>query len=483
MHPSALGRHASGAPTSMNPHNANKPQGTSDSRSSSGAFVPGRGEDSSHPPILADSATAANLWYYPPSGGPVDDNKTAQQPTSIASSSSMIGPTSTFYNPEDTSSQQQQDSHAQYQQWLDAFGTQQQQGEQQQQQQMLFDPAYQRDARQVPAQQQMQIPYDYLQGHYTSSSSISQYGGSASGTVTQSNVGGPHPVSDTTTYATQTGDMYPSYYPGLMPIPPSSSGSTPEHTQTYHNLTPESTLHSYTTTPDPTHQQQRAQANFLHQAHQARPQQPSQHQHPIRQHQQIPTKPSEPPQFQQTHAQRFVSQPNQIEQRSQASHSNPPSNHSSSLSPPSIPWSTEVVYSTAKPAANVPAQPFKVPSTNPVANRAAPPQGKAVTTTPLKRPSPIAVSNQRISPPAPSSSSAAAPERSSGNKRKRVKKNEVQEWSNTSAGGYAGGDGPSDTDSEDDDGSQFGMGGGISVGMRGLGVVNRGGRRDKGSRL
>ncbi|KDR72903.1 hypothetical protein GALMADRAFT_142614 [Galerina marginata CBS 339.88] len=427
MHPSTLGRGVAGGPNSLNSNNT---QGSTHSRSSTD--TQGRVGQ----PTLSDSTTPSDLWYY--SGS--DDKGTPQ--LASTSSSSMIGPTSTFYNAEDNSVPH---TDQQYQQWLASYN-----GHPQQQQAQFTSP-YQRDAPPTGATQQN--PYNYLQGSYASSNSLSHYAGSTAGTVTQANAGGLDPVGHTY----QTGDMYPAYYPDLLSAANSSSASSPEHGNAY----PTSTSHSYTNSPDSVYQEQAKHQQVF-------TQQQQQHQQPRQAH----TKsnlPAQSSQFLQPPARYLPQRNTSSEHGSQAPHSNPPSLHSSSLSPPPNSWSNKPVYSNKSQAQ----QPqFKVTSTASTSN-AGPSQTNPVTITgQVKRTA--GVPTVQASPPRANGSAAAQ----AGAKRKRVKKSETVEWSSY------GGEVASDSDSDyDDDGSGLGMTGGIGIGLGGLGVVGKGGKRERRSRL
>ena len=335
----------------------------------------------------------------------------------------MIGPTSTFYNPEDTSLQQSLD-HGQYQQWIDGYGPQQQQNQQTQHhysQQMVYDTSY--GSLHVP----IPLSYHFAQPQYQSSSSLSQYDGSTTGTVTQSNVGHNHDNS----YQGQSNDLY---YPEIMAMK-QSAASTPERI-------PEVVNHSHSTPSNQGPQQNPSQQSRQQQARR------------------------KPPRAQQNHAHRFLAHPSSSEYTS----SNPSSSHSSSLTPPSIVW-TEPGYSNPKSIENANHRgqsSVRVPSSNSGSSRPPTTQNTPGTNSPNPYPTTSGVlgSSPRTSPPR-TNDSAFVPEKT-GHKRKRQKKNEPAQLSG----------GGSDSDSEEDEG----MAGGISVGMGGLGVVGKG-TGTKGSRL
>jgi hypothetical protein len=341
----------------------------------------------------------------------------------------MIGPTSTFYNPEDTSLQQGLD-HGQYQQWIEGYGPQQQQNQQTQHhypQQMVYDTSY-HGGHHVP----IPLSYHFTQPQYESSSSFSQYDGSTTGTVTQSNVGQNHDNS----YQEQS-NVYHQVYPEIMAMK-QSVASNPERI-------PEGVNRSHST---PSSQSQGPQNH------------PSQ---PSRQRRKLPRA----PQAQQTHAHKFLAHPSSSEFTS----SNPSPSHSSSLIP-SLVWSTEPGYSNPKPIENAfhGVQPsFRVPSSNSGSSR--PPTSRNTPTTtnspnPYPTTSGVLGSSPRTSPPR-TNDLTSIPEKT-GHKRKRRRNEPAQ---------LSGGGGDNDSDSEEDEG----MAGGISVGMGGLGVVGKG--TGKGSRL
>ena len=344
----------------------------------------------------------------------------------------MIGPTSTFYNPEDTSIQQGLD-HSQYQQWIDGYGPQQQQNQQIQHhypQQMVYDTSY-HGGLHVP----IPLSYHLTQPQYESPSSLSQYDGSTTGTVTQSNVGQNRDDS----YQGQS-NVYSQVYPENMAMT-HSAAPNPEGI-------PGVVGHSHPTPSSQGPQQNRSQQ--------------SRQQH-------IRRKPPRASQTQQNHAHKFLAHPSSSEFTS----SNPSPSHSSSLTPPSIVWSTEPGYSNPKPIENVNLggqSSFRVPSSNSGSSR--PPTSRNTPTTtnspnPYPAASGVLGSSPRTSPPRTNDLTVRE---KTGHKRKRRKKNESAQLS--------GGGGESDSDSEEDEG----IAGGISVGMGGLGVVGKG-TVTKGSRL
>lgn len=158
----------------------------------------------------------------------------------------MIGPPSTFYNPEDIS-QQLRDSHAQqYQQWIEMFDNQQRGTT------TAYDALQQQHHHHHHRGYHPQTQFNFVAGQYTPPHSLSAYAESASGgTVTQSNVGAP---SDDYDNSQRMGEGYQPYYDLLAATAgPSSSSVSP---QSYHpRAMSESTVHSYTETPSSAYQQ------------------------------------------------------------------------------------------------------------------------------------------------------------------------------------------------------------------------------------
>lgn len=371
----------------------------------------------------------------------------------------MIPPTSSYYNPDDI---HQNESQGQYQQWLDSFNG----GQQQQPQQDEYSSSYRRPAVPAPISQQSgQNAFNFMQGQYASGS-MNQYAASTSDTITQGAVSGP------STYQNQTSDIYSAFYPEILSMTNNSTASSPENPHSYHTSTPESTLHSYSNTPDPVYQQQQFNQ------HQQQPAQlPSG---------QIEQKANQSSQFLLPQTARYLpSQRNRSEFGTPASNSNA-SSHASSLSPPPNVWASESVYPTKKPStssAGRQPQQSKIRGNRASAGKAGPSQINALTAAGAKRPD---ASAKPASPPRPSGSAsgaAAATTVAAGAKRKRVKKDDNPEWSNNQGTGYAAGDASESESDDDDDGSGLGMSGAIGVGLGGLGVVGRGGKREGRSRL
>ncbi|KIM44250.1 hypothetical protein M413DRAFT_25682 [Hebeloma cylindrosporum] len=400
----------------------------------------------------------ATDWYYPPA----DDTPAA------SSSSSMIGPTSTFYNPDDAALQHR--SGHEYQQWLDTYGAQPQQA-----QQIDFQP-YSRAA--APPQQEIQNPYDFMQGQYPSSSSLSQYAGSTTGTVTQAT------VNDSSYF--QTTDMYPTaYHADLITATSTSTSSGRPYIHIPTPLNPcinnkqQQQRQQQQQQQQQQQEQQQQQQQQQHQQQQRRPQHPQQLQQQQPQHNrpfpapqrrpQAPRpareKPPQPPQFQQAPPLTFLTQRSQVPQTSTAIPQAPSRNVEAtypSKNPvtAAVPTFSPFQYTPPQAGGSKPG-----PSQTQPAPSVAPPKRTNVTTEPASQPS----------APAPAAK-LPTPERVSA-KRKRAKKNESPEWSGFQSRGDA-----SDSESDDDDGSGLGMSGGIGVGLSGLGVIGRG-KREKGSRL
>ena len=358
-------------------------------------------------------------------------------PQGSSSTSSMIGPTPTFYT-EGDNALQHADDHPHYRQWIESYNSGQPPPP------MPMQSAYGRDVVHPPPQQPSQGPYDSYMGVQYSSNSMGHYATSSSATAMQSNMG-------PSAYQSQPGDMYPAFYPNPMAT---STTSSPDQAQSYHPLTPDSTLHSYSTTPDPVYQQQQAQTTY--QPHQPPPPLPPpphnlSHQRPPAPQRSLHSK---PPRSQT----RFMQhQPNDHTSQSnlQSSPSNPPT-----LAPPSTTWNSKQTTTSVN-------QPFKVP-------KAPPARGAG-----LSRPNapPLQQSTGGHSSSFSSvvaSTSTVTPEKT-GRKRKWAKKEEGKPPSSQFPGDYSG----SGSD-EDEDRSGLAMTGSISVGMGGLGVAQRPPKRGGG---
>ncbi|KAF9483715.1 hypothetical protein BDN70DRAFT_891600 [Pholiota conissans] len=429
-------------------------------------FSPGQGELAA-PPITGGSTQTAGLWYYTSSGGAPDSSKDNQH---IASSSSaQMITTPSFYNPEDPTIQQQRENQRQYQQWIEDNYTGQQPSQQ---------VPYQQSYRPVPITStfnqdaQGQNPYAIMQEQYMPpSSSMSQYGGSTSGTVTQCALDG---ITDSTTYHTHSGDVY-SFYPNLLPVT-NSPVSTPGGGTSYHTSTPESMTNSHTNTPEPIYQQQQQHRQQQH--HQQPPQQQqapaerfaqqANHQAPIFVNRQVQQKPSNPALQGPRYAAhglpaRYIPPRNQPEPAPQQSFQpNPTEPRASTLSPAAKNWSNEGYQSQNPKSGSLPVHQF-VP---PPSNQAGPSRPKPTTAAPPKKPT------------ATESTPNGSPSQDKGGvKRKRAKKNESPDVS-----AFGGGE-DSDTDSDDDDETGLGMSGRMTVGLGGLGVPAGRGKRNKGARL
>ncbi|KAF9524197.1 hypothetical protein CPB83DRAFT_620424 [Crepidotus variabilis] len=368
----------------------------------------------------------------------------------------MIGPTSTFYNPEE-SSLSQGDSHAQYQQWLDAYTTQQPP----QSAQSSMHSSYRRDA--AEAQQNV---FNYIPTQYNPSAAMNQYAPSNAPSAPQASVRGNQAAASGSAAYQPPPDVFAAFYPDMQPMAGSST-SSPDQTHTY---TPESTLHSFSNTPEPAYvPQHRTQPSYPSQQHLQPPSRrvPSSHQN----------QPSNPPlrqtsQYkQQAHTQtRFVTQqqpagPPQgtgsASSGASASQSNPSS--STTLGPQGLSWNTKA---SPTMSASSSGGYIHVSQPNPVRSSG----GRGADAGPSGSLSTFSMSGGSLSTATPDKVLIAE---KAGSKRKRAKKDYVEESGTLS-----------DSDSDDDDGDGLGMTGQISVGMGGLGVVGRGrGRREKGSRL
>lgn len=381
----------------------------------------------------------------------------------------MIGPASTFYDPE-VISHQQIDSHAQYQQWISAYGGQQQVQTQQRQMGSMYQQE-QTYHHEPPAQ--LQNHYNFVQDQYTPPTSVSHYTESTTGTAIQSNVGGRATESSNMMASYhqqphQSDDMYTGYYPNT------SANTSNVNTGTANTPDP-MTSHtlSYNTTPDPLYQQEHLQ-------HQQQPQlhhQSSQSQLPSQLHSQSQS-------HHHSYSSAQTTTPYTSELLTVSSHSNTYSAHSSSLSPASNSWTDEVYPSTsntrASPTAAAP-QPTVVPA----------PQNRNITTTNATTKTNVIPPPTKYSRPAPqphqpqaqprgaqqAPSTSTNPPKTSA-KRKRVKKTHE---SVSQQRLYTFPTGESDSESDEDESPSYSgggmtMGGGISVGMAGFGVVSGAGR-------
>ncbi|KAF9039280.1 hypothetical protein BJ165DRAFT_378401 [Panaeolus papilionaceus] len=207
----------------MNDHQ----RGTSRSRPSSAAFPQGSANQDAN-------QTPGGQWYYNPPAGQVDQTKNTQP---VQSSSTMIGPTSTFYNPSDNLHGREE--HGPYQQWLDGFNS---------------GAQSQSHAQATPFQSQGS--YQYLPEQYAPPSSMTQY---AQPMPTSMPPPPPHvPVVESGNpnppYTQQGTDVFTGspFYSEMLTLSNTSEASTPDHGQSY---TPDSTLQSYSNSPDPAFQQ------------------------------------------------------------------------------------------------------------------------------------------------------------------------------------------------------------------------------------
>lgn len=380
-------------------------------------------------------------WLYPHNASSTSIRTSAHTRQS-SSSSSMIGPTSTFYDP-DTTSPQQRDNHEaqQYQQWIESYAGQQQQLQMAYQQQHRQHQSSQFGRNHAQAPTQTHNPYNF--GQYASSGSLGQYAESASGTATQSNVGGGADVpDDRTSYQQprqqpqQTNGVY-SYYPDVLT---DISTSTNANAAGATGNTPDAFRHPY-------HQQQHSQYS--------------------------------PADLATSYGSDLLN----------ISPSNPHSSHSS-LSPTS--WTDEVAYSEN----NSPHNSGSVPTSRTNGNvnygsgashasiNAGAGTSHSPTATNANQPRPPIKTSPRPSPPvstnvpngnqsnntSPTYINTTPTSVKSSAKRKRARKGPEYPPGPVGTGDI------SDSDSEDDVGYGAGMGGGISVGMGGLGVENSRGR-------
>ena len=438
----------------------------------------------------------------------------------------MIGPPSTFYNPEDIS-QQLRDSHAQqYQQWIEMFGDQQRgtttafDALQQQQQHHHHHRGY----HPMP-----QTQFNFVAGQYTPPHSLSAYAESASGgTVTQSNVGAPLDDYDD---SERMGEGYQPYYDLLAATAgPSSSSVSP---QSYHpRAMHESTVHSYTETPSLAYQEP------THSHTQTNPQQRSSAQTQSQQQTQ-PQRPAQPApsharqQHLSPHHQAYSSGSNTLSTHS-ASLSPASVSWTDDASYPNAHPSPPSVNGRGKYAQPQPQQQRQNGAPNgavgrsthlkrPVGTAEVSPGGSPPGTTGING---VNGASSQSHPPQKQTHShhllvcpsapppAAQPHKANGtgtrtgSKRKRVKRNVGEESSSPpqnqhrpqnpqqshQQNGNGNGNGQlqivpwtefsgepgSDSDSDDSEDAGFFDGGGIGVGLGGLGVVSKGGKRGRG---
>ncbi|KAG6906483.1 hypothetical protein DXG01_013722 [Tephrocybe rancida] len=248
----------------------------------------------------------------------------------------MIGPTSTFYDPD--ALEGQTEGPSQYQQWIDAFGSQQQH----QHQPMTQHSAHQQRPAQYQQQSYRQDPHHISQTRDQYAYSRDQYS-QASHYVDSVPAAGTHsgvmvstaPLADSTSYHIQAAsDPYAGYYSQSNPA---TGTNTPDPNKS------RSQSASYATTPEPLYQTQQ-------QAQQLIPSQQS-----LGPSIQIARVPSHSRSHSQNSAQTYVSVQNTSPFTSEVlgarAHSNPHSSHSSSLSPASNSW-TEEVYPTNSASKN-----------------------------------------------------------------------------------------------------------------------------------
>ena len=422
------------------------------------------------PQAIADSTIAPagqDPWYFQPTGTSVDASQfePAQQ-LPVSSSSSMIGPTSSFYPAEDGAIGAV-DSHTQYQQWLGAYATQQQHQHQPQHQQSASIPirtSYGASSSVQAPRPHQTMPFDFLQAQY-STSAMGQYIGSSANpgnpTAVQPGIGGLETLSAAASYPTHV-DIFPPFYPDLQSITGSSSSSPDQGAHSYHTSTPDSTIHTYSNVSDTGYQQRHVQPQPSFSTQVQQPIQAPRSTHPG-QRTSNHTNPRNPilsqkaSQFQQQQPpqSRFLVQQSPPKAtHAMPSQSNPSLSHSSSLGPQGVSWKGDTRYSQSSPTTQTFYQ---------------------VTTTNLPAAATISQastgSQYRVNSAASTHGSESGSTLSSGkasSKRKRQKRHDVQE-----AGNFSG------MDSDEDDE----IGGGISVGMGGLGVPGKGGKREKSGRL
>ncbi|GLB42696.1 putative fungal specific transcription factor [Lyophyllum shimeji] len=410
------------------------------SRPASSTFLQSQENSSSSQTHFTINPTTTNPWFSTPSTSTATASglsKTVLPPASSAATSSslMIGPTSTFYDPESVG-QAQGDNQDQYQQWIDAsYGGQhhqhQQQSMHQQHQQQQQHVHHQRIANYQPSQRQttyqqdshqlarVSNQYGYSQNQYPPTS---HYADSVAVTNTQSSMGsGSVPLIDASYQLQPSADPYAGYYSHTNP----GTGTHSPDPAASHTV-------SYAATPDPLYQQQ---------------------------------------QQSQTHVAQYVTPPGAAAYASEllsvsgGSHSNSQSAHSSSLSPASNSW-TDEVYSSTSSNPNVdtninmtgiseaPHSSTKIPAPSSTP--------KHLVGKPRKQVDPQPHMNPRTAttaPPPDNTPRASA-------KRKRPNPGAPAQKLYRFQGEESG----SSSDGEEG----FDLGGGISVGMAGLGVVSGG---------
>jgi len=343
----------------------------------------------------------------------------------------MIGPTSSFYSPDDS-------AQAQYQQWLDAIESHPQHALSQ----MPMSSSYGPESLHGPRPHQNPSIFDFPPGHYPTTSAINQYIASSADSIVQPNVSNLDPVRGTA-YQNQPVIFQPFF--DLRSITASST-SPPDQGQAYNTPTSDSTLQSFSTSPERTYPQlQHSQPVFTNpQQHQVQPQvkqhtQSSRPIHPPRSLLPRPGRSNQQGSIRQSSSQskhisgqtRFSVQPQQP--HATPSQSNPSASHPSSGPQQGVPWTNERHDSSAHPSAG---RLYHVSATN-------------VPSVPKKGQASGSHSTTQGSEPWNSKVRT---------KRKRSRKEGTQESSTVSDG-----------DSDDEE-----LAGGISVGMGGVGVVGKG---------
>lgn len=328
----------------------------------------------------------------------------------------MIGPASSFYSPEDS-------AQAQYQQWFDAIDSQH----------AITQMPYETGIFHDFGRQQNRSTFDFRQGQYPATGSINQYVGNEA-SIAQSNVSGLDPVAGVA-YQNQA-DIFQPFF-DIRSITASSS-SSPDQGPVY---TPESTLQSFSTTPEQTYPQQQNSQSIFSPTQQPQVKQPSPSSRPThpprsllprpgRSRQQGSTRHSSS-QFKQTSGQtRFAVRPQQAHATSSQSNL---SASASSGSQQGGPWANEGLDSAPSSALPSTGSFYYVSATN-------------------------VTSLTKKDPPSGSQRKTAQGSGSTQGKRKRSRKEGTQESSTISDG---------DTDNDE-------LAGGISVGMGGIGVVGKG---------
>ncbi|KAJ2918925.1 hypothetical protein MD484_g1541, partial [Candolleomyces efflorescens] len=416
------------------------------------SLTPVSGQDeraASQNPALLDTSSSSDPWFFAPQSQPSHQRQSPQRPP--PSTASMIGPTSTFFDAE-VSSHQSTDAYAQqYRDWADSFGSQRQPVQSQSHQ----------AHRPTVAQNQPQGQYAFSGARYVSGDAASQYSHSTAGTVTQENMGTSNFPENSAGFNAQGLDVYAHFYDQVLaaeargPSAPSRPNVVSSSQQLYASRpSPDSTLHSYTSTPDPAFHRPQPSHPPQQEAYPPPGQlHPSAHTRAQQQASHVPR-----PRAQATQPPGAMSFPVQFAQPQQ--YRNPDSTHStsqsgSSHSPKS--WTEDTL--SAQPSPRV-AQ---------FTQRATSSAEGTVT----------ASSKLSGSPPAkqaPPSGGSANPQNvattsKTERKRKRARKDEEGQvqWS------VPGGPQASDSESDDE------LGGGYRVGMGGLGIASRAGRSERAS--